>query len=97
MSLGLLKFTDEQKISYVLHEFGHALGLQHEHQRSDFWDILSQKNAIGRYRFIIGEKEMRKGTGCAMACKQHFRTNCDVTIDKKEQSEYDSNSIMHYW
>ena len=23
----------------VIHEFGHALGLGHEHQRSDFWEL----------------------------------------------------------
>ncbi len=28
--------------SLVIHEFGHALGLEHEHQRSDFWEVLGE-------------------------------------------------------
>ena len=100
MCLSLLYMSDKYKMSYVLHEFGHALGLDHEHQRSDFWDILGQKDGPGEddYRFIIGEAQMRNGAGgCKKACNQVFSKHSDVPINKKEQSEYDSNSIMHYW
>ncbi len=26
----------------VIHQFGHALGLEHEHQRTDFWDGIKK-------------------------------------------------------
>ncbi len=75
MCLSLLYMSDKYKMSYVLHEFGHALGLDHEHQRSDFWDILGQKDGPGEddYRFIIGEAQMTL-------------TNVMVIIDKHDDS-----------
>ena len=97
-TMGLnFNLTDENKKIYVLHEFGHALGLDHEHQRSDFWDILGEKDENGDYRFIIGEAKMKAGDGCKEACDQVFMRRYDVSYDKQEQSEYDPNSIMHYW
>ncbi len=103
MRLNLLQLSDEEKMSNVLHEFGHALGLDHEHQRSDFWDILGEKDENGDDKFIIGEQSMRDGVGgCAKANNAVFRNTFDeengktVTVDKKE-SGYDPDSIMHYW
>ncbi len=86
--------SDKEKKSYVLHEFGHALGLDHEHQRSDFWDILGEKDGNGDDRFIIGEEKMKNGDGCEEAHNEVFVRR---SYDKQEQSEYDPNSIMHYW
>ena len=31
---------DDYKKHIVIHEFGHALGLGHEHQHSDFWKLI---------------------------------------------------------
>ncbi len=42
MVLSLNGHTHYIQESLVIHEFGHALGLEHEHQRSDFWDILGK-------------------------------------------------------
>ena len=51
MVLSLRGINYELQRSLVIHEFGHALGLEHEHQRSDFWDT------VGRY---FDRKEMMK-------------------------------------
>ncbi len=98
MVLNLHSMTKAQQRSMVIHEFGHALGLDHEHQRSDFWDVLEQKDTKGQYRFIIGKDEMKEGDdgNCKPACNQVFRDN--RTAPKgTEKSVYDSESIMHYW
>ncbi len=89
-------FTDEEKMSIVLHEFGHALGLEHEHQRSDFWKVLGEKDEKGDYKFIIGVEEMKKCLGCQSAIDEFFETTSDVPSNETEQSVYDPNSIMHY-
>ncbi len=97
MSLSLLHLDDKAQKSNVIHEFGHVLGLDHEHQRSNFWDILGQKEG-DHYRFIIGKENMRNGIGgCQKAGDQFFRSKTDTPINETEQSEYDPNSIMHYW
>ena len=44
MVLNLFKMEKQEQKSMVIHEFGHALGLDHEHQRSDFWDVLEEKD-----------------------------------------------------
>ncbi len=74
--------------SMVLHEFGHALGLDHEHQRSKFWDVLEG--------FIIPKFDMENGVKCMKACPAVFRSN-NVAPDGTKKSDYDSDSIMHYW
>ncbi len=42
MVLSLNGHTHYIQESLVIHEFGHALGLEHEHQRSEFWDVLGK-------------------------------------------------------
>ncbi len=96
MYLNLLNLKDEEKMSMVLHEFGHALGLEHEHQRSKFWDVLDQKDEKGDDKFIIGKEKMKQGIGCRAAIGQIFKTS-DVPNSQTEHSEYDPYSIMHYW
>ncbi len=98
MVLNLYGMTKAQQKSMVIHEFGHALGLDHEHQRSKFWDVLEKKDEEGQYQFIITKKRMKSGDGgkCACACDAVFRANHEAP-DGTEESEYDSDSIMHYW
>ena len=80
----------------VLHEFGHALGLDHEHQRSDFWEVLAERDGVN-YRFIIGIEEIKRGNGIhyQRACGQHFVS--EFAHEDSTQTDYDSMSIMHYW
>ncbi len=98
MVLNLYGMTKADQRSMVIHEFGHALGLDHEHQRSDFWDVLESKDENNQYRFIIGIDEMKSGDGgrCQRACDAVFRAKLKEPSGKKK-SCYDSDSIMHYW
>ena len=69
----------------VIHEFGHSLGLEHEHQRSDFWSVLKD--------FVDLDK--------MKADPQLRTVNLDVDMfvkqDGGESSPYDPDSVMHYW
>lgn len=69
----------------VIHEFGHSLGLEHEHQRSDFWTILKD---------FIDLNKMKNDP-------QLTKVNLDVDMLVKppsgETSVYDPQSVMHYW
>ncbi len=98
MVLNLYGMTKAQQKSMVIHEFGHALGLDHEHQRSRFWDALEKKDEEDQYQFIITKKRMKSGDGgkCQRACAAVFRAKLEAP-DGTEESEYDSDSIMHYW
>ncbi|XP_064387495.1 uncharacterized protein LOC135335838 [Halichondria panicea] len=98
MVLNLYGMTKADQRSMVIHEFGHALGLDHEHQRSDFWDVLESKDEDEEYRFIIGKRRMKSGNGgrCQRACDAVFRAKLKEPSGRKE-SCYDSDSIMHYW
>ncbi|XP_064387310.1 uncharacterized protein LOC135335654 isoform X6 [Halichondria panicea] len=87
MVLNLYGMTKADQRSMVIHEFGHALGLDHEHQRSDFWDVLK--------RFIIPKSDMEDGVKCKKACPAVFRS--DNNDAPSYGSEYDPDSIMHYW
>ena len=42
MMLNLKGLTPEFQKSLVIHEFGHAYGLDHEHQWSDFLDVVGK-------------------------------------------------------
>ncbi len=47
--IAVTKTKNQCRRSLVIHEFGHALGLEHEHQRSELWQVLSKyidKNAM---------------------------------------------------
>ncbi len=67
--------------SLVMHQFGHALGLDHEHQRSDFWDV------VGSYF----EKEHIPQAQTSRVLKKLDSIDFDALVD------YDPESIMHYW
>ena len=70
----------------ILHEFGHMLGLAHEHQRADRPNSLNNKDLI--QACILNQKQPRAW------CKENLNnvSQSDVFI----KSDYDPDSIMHY-
>ncbi len=67
----------------VLHEFGHMLGLLHEHNHPDFKAQLSD-NIIEKCMRIYGWS------------KEDCTSNFSLRNKNVEVKEYDKNSIMHY-
>ena len=71
----------------VIHEFGHALGLGHEHQRSNFWSSIE--------RFTDTAKMQRD----LRVTDDKFEQDWSAKVDSESghHTEYDPDSIMHYW
>ncbi len=71
----------------VMHQFGHALGLCHEHQSPDFWEVadslldVRKMKADSRMKNVNFEREMLE----------------ERSQDATFKPEYDPDSIMHYW
>ncbi len=76
----------------VIHEFGHALGLEHEHQRSDFWDVVEKHLDVD----AMGQ-DSRTGDYSSVKGKAAFGRDWLKKKEKGTLSEYDADSIMHYW
>ena len=75
---------DTQKF-HVIHEFGHALGLEHEHQRSDFCEVASKFIDIDKMK---ADDRLKK---------VDFPKDMEVLPNAGQCSKYDPKSVMHYW
>ena len=85
MQLGLLPDNENFNKHNVIHEFGHALGLLHEHQRSYFWRVASN---------YLDKKKMKEGLGMT---DEDFKKDYEEKDEGIGSQEYDSDSVMHYW
>ena len=88
MILSLKGLDPKMQKFLVMHEFGHALGLFHEHQRSDFWEVAEN---------LLDMRKMRRDPRM-----KNVKFDRDM-LEKQSQDatvmtpEYDPDSIMHYW
>ena len=86
MTLGLIKGRHDYNTHIVVHEFGHALGMEHEHQRSKFWSIAKD---------FIDVDKMRSDP--ELADCDIDRDYLEQKLPGTESPKYDSDSVMHYW
>ena len=88
IKLNLADLNEEPELqeSIVIKQFGHALGLKNEHQRSDFW------NVIGKY---LNVEKMKENPEIESAfVNQWAATSEEQTVNSL--SEYDLESITHF-
>jgi hypothetical protein len=78
---------DDYKKHIVIHEFGHALGLAHEHQRSDFWKHIKPYVDITKMKKDLNMTD--KGFKASW--------DSDLLLKTREFFAYDPHSIMHNW
>ena len=84
MWLNLSTGGDDYKKYLVVHEFGHALGLDDEHQRLDFWQ------SIKKYVDIDKMKKDIQGN-------IEWLEDANFYSDDRQFTQYDASSVMHYW
>ena len=85
LNLSDKKMPDGLQKNLTIHMFGHALGLEHEHQRSDFLEVVMK---------FINKDKMKKDP----MLKKEFHFWLTKKSGKQPQPliPYDPESIMHY-
>ena len=83
MVLNLKGFHPDLQKSLVIHEFGHVLGLEHEHQRPDFWDVV--KKHLDKERMLADPR----------VSESDWFESKDAGVNM--YSDYDPLGIMHFW
>ncbi|HEF4758485.1 TPA: peptidase M12 [Pseudomonas putida] len=79
-------YTSHVWTGIILHEFGHALGLEHEHQHPDA-DIDWNTHSV--------YEECKKNEGWSQE-KTHYNIFRKLKKSKSTSAPYDQKSIMHY-
>ena len=109
MVLNLTRMYCPNQRSLVIHEFGHALGLDHEHQRSDFWEYLEKhidmekmcndervrKQISDKGKASFGEDWFRDKSKIPRVIRKILRIK-DREDGQVASAQYDPESIMHY-
>ncbi len=95
MMLNLLGHSAELQESLVIHQFGHALGLEHEHQRSDFWDVVEKHIDMDAMKSDSFVNPSRENDGGQSFGKDWYMDTA-IAFGVNTLSGYDPNSIMHF-
>ena len=85
MMLDLNGISDSRKEHTILHEFGHALGLAHEHQHPDYLRVMGK---------FLDEAAMRTCTKIKKLSS--FQDQYGELPYGLMKTRYDVESIMHY-
>ena len=90
MTLGLQRGLEDYNQHIIVHEFGHALGLQHEHQRS-YFSLTAKK--------YLDENKIKDHLGAFNISEERIRRDWWDPVQGVELSKYsyDEDSVMHYW
>ena len=86
MYLGLRNGQIKYNQHIVVHEFGHALGLQHEHQRSQF---------LFQAMLLLDKKKIKDFF--SPWPDFDFKENYLAPRTGDTDESYDRKSVMHYW
>jgi hypothetical protein len=102
MWLNLGGLDDKYKKHSVVHEFGHALGLGHEHQRSDFWKCIEPYVDVAVMKKYLKDHMDKSHPNSKMTneeFEESFKVNwaSNSQFEENKCTDYDPNSIMHYW
>ena len=95
MMLNLLGHSAELQESLVIHQFGHALGLEHEHQRSDFWDVVEKHIDMDAMKGDTFVNPRQENDGGQSFGKDWYKVTTNA-FGVNTLSDYDPNSIMHF-
>ena len=97
MTLSLGSPRDDYKLHVVRHEFGHALGLGHEHQSPNAPSLIEKHALIPKLApYMPGESPAARREAAAAKYKQDYERH-SVVADNAVITEHDPDSIMQYW
>ena len=113
MHLDLGRGYDDYKRHLVLHEFGHVLGLGHEHQSPNAPGFIDESKAIQQLtdnykkalkNYKAFKDQLKKKYGRQMRDEEMALKEAKQKFEQDygqksggESTEYDPHSIMHYW
>ena len=90
MTFGFNANTSEESMrGTILHEFGHAIGLKHEHQHPD---CPIDWNKVVLYQYYKDNGNWGKDK-----VDEQILTKFDKNDPNLRFFEYDRDSVMHYW
>ena len=92
MVLDLNQHSSDKQRSLVIHMFGHALGLEHEHQRPEFWEVLGKHLNLEKMK-----KDLRSQSGDEDDSEFERLWMVKKRVSDTSEYKYDPASIMHFW
>ncbi len=98
MMLNLEIHSAELQEKIVIHEFGHALGLEHEYKRSDFWDVVEKHINMDMKSGLSAANDISVNSKYEVHEGKSFGKDWLKARAKGLQLyEYDPDSIMQHW